>query len=66
MQQRDSGGNFAPTFVFVVAPFIRPYSSFVFYLSLVLSIPQEIRVPKEDYWVWCFTEKIISNFSHIP
>ena len=42
MQQRDSGGNFAPTFVFVVAPFIRPYNSFEFCLSLVLSIRQEM------------------------
>jgi hypothetical protein len=62
MQQRDSGGNFAPAFVFVVAQFIRPYSSFVFCLSLVLSIPQEIWVPKEDYGVWCFIENYYLKF----
>ena len=46
MQQRGSGGNIAVTFVFVVAPFIRPYSSFVFCLSLVLSIPQKSEYQK--------------------
>jgi hypothetical protein len=57
MQQRASGGNFAPTFVIVTAPFIRSYSSFVFCLSLVPWIPQEIWVPKEDYWAWYFIDK---------